>query len=160
MALSQALCRYYREHFGLILHHNVDKALLVAGQTRVGFDGGEWLTPIHMILAGRATLAAGDDPETIHKIARAATEEAISAVRHLAPRLPQDPLPRRPGVTPWPQELHVARVGVLQAGLVAQQQQHSGVDLGQMGVAMGCRWAERVSRNEETGRISLMPSSA
>jgi len=25
--LSLSLCRYYRERFGLILHHNVDKAL-------------------------------------------------------------------------------------------------------------------------------------
>ncbi|MBE9516190.1 MAG: S-adenosylmethionine synthase, partial [Proteobacteria bacterium] len=26
--LSSALCQFYLEHFGFILHHNVDKALL------------------------------------------------------------------------------------------------------------------------------------
>jgi S-adenosylmethionine synthetase len=35
-ALSRSLCRYYLDAFGLILHHNVDKALLADGD----FPGG------------------------------------------------------------------------------------------------------------------------
>jgi S-adenosylmethionine synthetase len=57
-ALSQALCRFYIERFGLILHHNVDKALLWGGAARPAFGGGEVLEPIEIYLAGRATLAA------------------------------------------------------------------------------------------------------
>jgi S-adenosylmethionine synthetase len=34
--LSRNLCREYRERFGRILHHNVDKALLSAGYSDCG----------------------------------------------------------------------------------------------------------------------------
>lgn len=53
--LSLALCRFYRERFGLILHHNVDKALLWGGAARPAFRGGEVLAPMEIFLAGRAT---------------------------------------------------------------------------------------------------------
>jgi S-adenosylmethionine synthetase len=53
--LSIALSRYYLEHFGIILHHNVDKALLCGGAARPAFGGGEVLQPIEIYLAGRAT---------------------------------------------------------------------------------------------------------
>lgn len=53
--LSLALCRYYRDHFGLILHHNVDKALLWGGSSRPRFGGGEIVAPMEIFLAGRAT---------------------------------------------------------------------------------------------------------
>ncbi len=57
-ALSHALCRFYIERFGLILHHNVDKALLWGGAARPAFGGGEVLAPIELYIAGRATRAA------------------------------------------------------------------------------------------------------
>ncbi len=55
--LSLALCNHYLEHFGLILHHNVDKVLLRAGSSRPRFGGGEIVAPIDVYFAGRATLA-------------------------------------------------------------------------------------------------------
>jgi S-adenosylmethionine synthetase len=54
-SLSMALCRYYRDHFGLILHHNVDKALLWGGVSEPAFGGGQVITPMEIFLAGRAT---------------------------------------------------------------------------------------------------------
>ncbi len=54
--LSLALSRRYLEEFGLILHHNVDKALLVAGRAEPAFGGGRILEPIDIYLSGRATL--------------------------------------------------------------------------------------------------------
>ena len=39
-AFSLELCRFYRERMGSILHHNVDKALIVAGRSRPCFGGG------------------------------------------------------------------------------------------------------------------------
>lgn len=54
-ALSLALCRYYRDHFGLILHHNVDKALLWGGEAEPAFGGGKVVAPIEIFMAGRAT---------------------------------------------------------------------------------------------------------
>jgi S-adenosylmethionine synthetase len=53
--LSIALSRYYLEQFGLILHHNVDKALVRGGAARVEFGGGTVVHPIEIYLAGRAT---------------------------------------------------------------------------------------------------------
>jgi S-adenosylmethionine synthetase len=53
--LSVALSRFYLERFGAILHHNVDKALLVGGAARPAFGGGELAEPIEITLAGRAT---------------------------------------------------------------------------------------------------------
>ena len=53
--LSRSLCRFYLDHFGQILHHNVDKVLLWGGAARPMFGGGEVLAPCELYLAGRAT---------------------------------------------------------------------------------------------------------
>jgi S-adenosylmethionine synthetase len=53
--LSAALSRFHLERFGVILHHNVDKALLRGGAARPRFGGGEILEPIEIYLTGRAT---------------------------------------------------------------------------------------------------------
>ena len=53
--VSRTLCRYYLERFGRILHHNVDKVLLVGGSSAPHFGGGEITRPIEIFVAGRAT---------------------------------------------------------------------------------------------------------
>lgn len=52
---SVALSRFYLDRFGFILHHNVDKVLLVGGTAQPKFGGGEVTAPIEVFLAGRAT---------------------------------------------------------------------------------------------------------
>jgi len=52
--LSANLCKIYIEKFGFVLHHNVDKNLLVGGRARPSFGGGEVVEPIEIILSGRA----------------------------------------------------------------------------------------------------------
>jgi len=52
--VSLALCRFYRERFGIVLHHNVDKILLRGGEARAAFGGGKVTRPIDIYLAGRA----------------------------------------------------------------------------------------------------------
>jgi len=54
-SVSRALCREYLKRFGEVLHHNVDKVLVVGGQSRPKFGGGEILAPIYVLVAGRAT---------------------------------------------------------------------------------------------------------
>ena len=54
-AVSLALCRYYLDHFGAILHHNVDKGILVGGKAEPRFGGGKVTAPIYIMVAGRAT---------------------------------------------------------------------------------------------------------
>jgi S-adenosylmethionine synthetase len=53
--LSVALSRKYLDEFGLVLHHNVDKALLAAGRAEPAFGGGRIVEPIDIYLAGRVT---------------------------------------------------------------------------------------------------------
>ena len=52
--VSLALCTYYQKTFGVILHHNVDKGLVVGGRANPHFGGGEVDEPIKIIVAGRA----------------------------------------------------------------------------------------------------------
>ncbi len=54
--LSVSLCRFYREKVGRILHHNVDKAVLVGGSSEADFGGGRVTVPIQIDIVGRATL--------------------------------------------------------------------------------------------------------
>jgi S-adenosylmethionine synthetase len=53
--LSRALCRFYLERFGLVMHHNVDKVLLWGGSSSPAFGGGKILAPMEIFFAGRAT---------------------------------------------------------------------------------------------------------
>jgi S-adenosylmethionine synthetase len=54
-AVSLGLSDYYLKHFDAILHHNVDKGILVGGRAQAEFGGGTILSPIYMMVAGRAT---------------------------------------------------------------------------------------------------------
>lgn len=69
------LCRYYLQHFGRILHHNVDKVLLVGGSSCPSFDGGKITAPIEIYLAGRATQEYLGEQIPIHEIAVKACRE-------------------------------------------------------------------------------------
>jgi S-adenosylmethionine synthetase len=52
---SRYLSMYYLKQFGVILHHNIDKTLIVGGQSAPRFGGGEILQPIYILVSGRAT---------------------------------------------------------------------------------------------------------
>jgi len=54
-SFSNALSKYYIERFGGILHHNVDKGLVVGGRSHPVFGGGQVEEPIYILVAGRAT---------------------------------------------------------------------------------------------------------
>lgn len=53
--ISVGLSKTYLEKAGTILHHNVDKSLLVAGETEPRFNGGIVKQPILFVLGDRAT---------------------------------------------------------------------------------------------------------
>jgi S-adenosylmethionine synthetase len=57
--ISVALSREYLEKVGSIMHHNIDKALLVAGETEPRFGGGVVNQPMLLIFGDRATSKAG-----------------------------------------------------------------------------------------------------
>ncbi|MDE1861238.1 MAG: methionine adenosyltransferase, partial [Candidatus Micrarchaeota archaeon] len=53
-ATSHALSRKYLESCDAILHHNVDKGLIIGGASKVGFGHGEITKKIEVIITGRA----------------------------------------------------------------------------------------------------------
>ncbi|NIP38964.1 MAG: methionine adenosyltransferase [Candidatus Dadabacteria bacterium] len=71
--VSIALCRLYLSEFGKIMHHNVDKALLVGGSTNPEYKGGKVVRPMELIIAGRATMEKNGKSLPVEQ----ATEEAI-----------------------------------------------------------------------------------
>jgi S-adenosylmethionine synthetase len=54
-SVSVELCRAYLDHFGRIMHHNIDKGLLVAGQTSPRLGGGKVEEPMKLVFGDRAT---------------------------------------------------------------------------------------------------------
>lgn len=67
--LSRELCKWYISEYGAIMHHNVDKALLVGGVARAEFGGGEVIEPIEIYLVGRAILEKGSKRLDAHELA-------------------------------------------------------------------------------------------
>ncbi len=53
--ISIELSKLYIKETGSVQHHNMDKAMLVAGQSEIKFGGGKMLKPMKMILGDRAT---------------------------------------------------------------------------------------------------------
>lgn len=80
-ALSRKLSQYYIDHFGTILHHNVDKAALVGGRSEPKFGGGIVTEPIYFALIGRAICDVIKDNKLekvpIHRLAREAIMESL-----------------------------------------------------------------------------------
>ena len=64
-AVSIGLSKYYKDQFGAILHHNVDKGLLVGGEATPVFGGGEITQPIYIVVAGRAITEVPTDGKTV-----------------------------------------------------------------------------------------------
>ncbi|RZN34078.1 MAG: methionine adenosyltransferase [Methanosarcinales archaeon] len=54
-AVSRALCTEYLDRCGTVLHHNTDETQIVAGRSYPKFGGGEVVSPIYILLVGRAT---------------------------------------------------------------------------------------------------------
>ncbi|HDJ26506.1 MAG TPA: methionine adenosyltransferase [Candidatus Bathyarchaeota archaeon] len=54
--VSVNLCAEYLKRFNTILHHNVDKSLLVAGEAEIRFGGGRVLKPMLLVFGDRATM--------------------------------------------------------------------------------------------------------
>lgn len=82
-AASRELSRRYLRDHGRVLHHNLDKGLLLAGRSEPRFGGGRIVQPMRFIICGRATpLGTGGT----------AAEVAIAAARaHLRAEIGLEP---------------------------------------------------------------------
>ena len=67
--VSVALSKEYLSQFGHILHHNIDKAFLVAGDAQVKFGGGTILEPMKLIFGDRAAYGLNGRELPIREIA-------------------------------------------------------------------------------------------
>jgi S-adenosylmethionine synthetase len=54
-AVSRALCNEYIKKCGTVLHHNTDQVEVVAGRSHPQYKGGEMISPMYVLLVGRAT---------------------------------------------------------------------------------------------------------
>jgi S-adenosylmethionine synthetase len=82
--ISIELCKYYLKEFGAIMHHNVDKALLIGGQSNPAYSGGKVIKPISLIIAGRATHQVGDKMIPVEEIAVETSKKWLQEnIRHL-----------------------------------------------------------------------------
>ena len=77
-AISLALCRAYIEATGHVLHHNIDKGLLVAGQTTPALGGGTVTTPMRLVIGDRATIAWDGHRVPVGDIAERAAKRWIA----------------------------------------------------------------------------------
>ncbi len=59
-SVSAALCKMYKEKMGTILHHNTDQVELVGGYAYPKLGGGHLVSPIYILLSGRATMEVFD----------------------------------------------------------------------------------------------------
>lgn len=83
-AIAVALNRLYRERAGAILHYNLDKALLAAGDCVKDFGRGEVTQPMTLIVGDRATLSFDGAALPVEETMRTAVDTWVGA--HL-PRL-------------------------------------------------------------------------
>lgn len=84
--LSIAFSKYYLEKFGRVLHHNIDKCLLVGGRSEVDFGGGKVTTPMRLIIVGRAVEIVGNERAPLDVIARETTHKWLKErLRFLEP---------------------------------------------------------------------------
>jgi S-adenosylmethionine synthetase len=67
--VSIELSKEYMKRFGTILHHNLDKGLLAAGETEVRFGGGKVLKPMLIVFGDRATFEAAGQTIPVAEIA-------------------------------------------------------------------------------------------
>ncbi len=76
--LSVALSKMYIEEFGAIMHHNVDKALLVGGIAEPVFGGGRVISPIEIYIVGRAIKEKGDKRLPVEELAIETIQQWLS----------------------------------------------------------------------------------
>lgn len=170
--LSRLLSRAYLERFGVILHHNVDKALLRGGAARAAFGGGEVLEPIEIYLAGRATTEVKGERIPVDELAVEGSKQwlrehlrfldvdrhvrIIPLVRATSADLSSLFLRRAPGVAPLANDTSLgvgfAPLDELERTVLAVEQRLNGAaakerqpEIGEDLKVMGVRRGERIS---------------
>ncbi|MDE3036354.1 MAG: S-adenosylmethionine synthetase, partial [Nitrospirota bacterium] len=84
--ISVELSRAYTQSFGRILHHNIDKGLLAAGQVDCRMGGGRVLEPMRLIIGDRAAPGVGRKTIPVAEIVTGAARDWFKQnLRHVDP---------------------------------------------------------------------------
>jgi S-adenosylmethionine synthetase len=81
--ISVALSEEYLRRFGRIMHHNIDKGLLVAGEVEPKLRGGKVVKPMLMVFGDRATFAVGRDTVPVEDIVERTAKEWFKQNLHM-----------------------------------------------------------------------------
>jgi len=73
--VSVRLSQEYLKKAGVILHHNIDKSLLAAGEAEPSFGGGKIRKPMLLVIGDRATFEVNGEKIPVEKIAIRTAEE-------------------------------------------------------------------------------------
>ncbi len=76
--ISVALCKEYMDTFGRIVHHNIDKGLLVAGRTSPRIGGGVVDEPMKLVFGDRAIYRLGKKHVAVGEIAEQTARKWLS----------------------------------------------------------------------------------
>jgi len=76
---SIELSRHYLDNFGTVLHHNVDKGLIIGGSSEATFGKARITRPIEIIVTGRATQSHQGRAIPVDEIALKATKDLLKA---------------------------------------------------------------------------------
>lgn len=102
-AVSVSLNRAYMETFGIILHNNIDKGLLIAGEVEKWFGGGRVIRPMELVIGDRATNRHSGREIPVEEIATKAARDWIG--RRLPHLHPQRDIQIRVVLAPGSEEL-------------------------------------------------------
>lgn len=84
--VSIELSKVYLKRFNDVLHHNIDKGLLAAGETETNFGGGVVTKPMLLVFGDRATFEVGGEKIPVEEITlRTAKEWFRNNIRFLDP---------------------------------------------------------------------------
>jgi S-adenosylmethionine synthetase len=84
--ISVELSRAYLKSFGRILHHNIDKGLLAAGQVECRMGGGRVLEPMRLVIGDRAAPGVGRKTIPVAEIVTEAARGWLKQnLRHVDP---------------------------------------------------------------------------
>src|SRR2546425_4188912 len=75
--VSISLSREYIKRYGIVMHHNIDKALLAAGAVRRNFGGGGGKNPNLIVFWGRGTQQGDGGPGPLDEVAVSSAEKKI-----------------------------------------------------------------------------------
>jgi S-adenosylmethionine synthetase len=81
--ISVALSEEYLKRFGRVMHHNIDKGLLVAGEVETKLGGGRVVKPMLMVFGDRATFVVGGDKVPVEDIVQRTAKKWFQTNLHM-----------------------------------------------------------------------------